>query len=77
MKRKALVMSLGLRSTAENSGAILQITAFCNYIMNKYDIIPEVLDYHGKNLSKYGYSKVMTKMLFGNSFKEKIRRVLF
>ena len=77
MKKKALVVSLGLRSTAENYGAILQMTAFCDYISNKYNIIPEVLDYCGQNLKKYGTSKIMTKMLFGTSFKEKIRKLLF
>ena len=77
MKKKALVVSLGLRSTAENYGAILQMTSFCNYISNNYGVLPEVLDYHGLNIKKYGYLKIMTKMLFGNSFKEKIRKFLF
>ena len=45
--KKALVLSLGMRSTAENYGAILQMTSFCYYIHNKYNIVPEILDYHG------------------------------
>lgn len=66
-----------MRSTAENYGAILQMTSFCYYIHNKYNIVPEILDYHGKNLKKYGTNKVMTKMLFGNTYKEIIRKILF
>lgn len=75
--KKALVLSLGMRSTAENYGAILQMTSFCYYIYNKYNIVPEILDYYGKNLEKYGTNKVMTKMLFGNTYKEIIRKILF
>lgn len=53
------------------------MTAFCNYISKKYNIEIEVLDYLGINLKEYGTNKIMSKMLFGNSFKEKIRKLIF
>ena len=77
MEKKALVTSLGLRSTSENYGAILQMTSFCDYISKTYNIKPEILDYFGINLNKYGKKNIMTKMLFGNTLKEKFRKILF
>lgn len=74
-KRKALVISLGSRSTAENYGAILQMTAFCKILQRRYGIEPTVLDYTGINCSKCTSPVVVLDFIFGNTFKEKVRRL--
>lgn len=74
--KKALVISLGARSTAENYGAVLQMTAFCELLKKIYKISPTILDYMGVNTRKCRSRIVVLDCLFDRSLKGIIRRLL-
>lgn len=77
MSKKVLVCSLGARSTAENYGAVIQIDAFSYFLKEHYDADVTILDYLGKNISRIKTKNFINELMFNNSFKDKIRKMLF
>lgn len=74
--KKALVTSLGARSTLENYGAVLQIIAFCSVMKNSYSIDCDVLDYIGVNCEGNNDPIAVMQFVFSNSIKGKIKKLL-
>ncbi|WP_310604959.1 polysaccharide pyruvyl transferase family protein [Anaerosporobacter sp.] len=74
--KKALVTSLGARSTLENYGAVLQILAFCSTLKTTYSIDCDVLDYIGINCEGYKDPIIIAQNVFDNSIKGKVKKIL-
>lgn len=73
--KRALVTSLGARSTMENYGAVLQIVSFCQILNQKYQINCDVLDYIGINCKGYKDPIIIAQNVFADSFKGKLMKL--
>ncbi|MCI2068514.1 MAG: polysaccharide pyruvyl transferase family protein [Bacilli bacterium] len=75
--KRALITSLGSRSTCENYGAVLQMLAFCWLLKENYRIEPTVLDYIGINCQNYTSEIVVSDFLYNKGVKGKIKKIIF
>ena len=73
--KKALIISLGSRSTIENYGAVLQITAFCALLRERYGIQSKVLDYIGINCKGCSDSLFFWEIIYGNGLRGRIKSI--